>query len=341
MEYESKLDIEIHESELIEVNVNNYETYLEKWLEHLNQDIIEFKASIESENLLDIELSDSDILDMIILFHKWVTYLRNSFVALYDQNLKVKPKKGIRNFSMLLQELNEVVIRKLDAFQRPFSLKYQKNYLKDLSDKLFTKIKLIEDILLEVNVLTMFVSYPADLFLDKFTKVYEEFSSIDFLLQSLIRLDSQRTSTMPIIDLLMEFRLNQVKDCVERANQFFSEERWDKVVTEMRIAFDVVVTWLVRRIQNNSNWKAPIKDGLEILRQKGIITDEFVLNQMKTKNIGLYGFLSIKGHHPNGESTENLADSDLEASYCLELTNAAITYLLKSFKKSPFYEATE
>ena len=137
----------------------------------------------------------------------------------------------------------------------------------------------------------------------------------------------------------MELGLNQVNDCIERAEQFFNEERWDKTVVELRHAFEMVVTWLVRKVQHNSNWKSKTKDGLEILHQTGIITDEYFLKQLKAQNVGLYGFLSIKGHHPDGSSTDNLADSELEATYCKSLADAAIIYLLISFKKSSFYEA--
>lgn len=78
----------------------------------------------------------------------------------------------------------------------------------------------------------------------------------------------------------------------------------------------------------NPNWKGPMKDGLQILKEHYIISDSYILNHFRAKEVGIYGILSIKGVHPEGVSTENLAQTDEEAQYCRNIGIAAIEYIL-------------
>jgi len=104
----------------------------------------------------------------------------------------------------------------------------------------------------------------------------------------------------------------------------------------LRLALELT-NFLIRRVQGNSYWKGCLKDGVEILNEKGIITDKIFLNHFKVSNVGTYGFLSVKESHAEGETTNNLADSDLEAKYCMSLTLNAIQYLLMSFKNYKYF----
>ena len=343
MRFKSKLDYEKQTNDQEQVNKDNCEVYLKQWLESLNDDLVRFFKFIGTKNILSLELDDKDLLDLSSIIHQWVVYATNCF-RLHRRCEKISIEHelvAVIQLVEVVQQFNESTIKKVDEFQRPFSQRYLQTYITNQSNQLITEIEKTGKILRELRIKIHLSPIPMKDLYERTFELMECLTHLIFLLKSLTRLNSQRARSSPISDFLAELGITQAKDCMARAVQFFDEERWDKTVFEMRRAFEIVVTWLVRKIQHDSNWKAPLKDGLHILRQKGIITDDFILNQIRVKDVGLHGLLSIKGVHPNGCSTENFADSDIEATYCMELANSAITYLLESFKKSSFYEVIE
>ena len=341
-DYVPTLDFTEQEAELNQLNEENCESYIKKWLENLKRDHDRFAKFLERENIIILECDENDLLALNMTIHSWIAYLVNCFrvppaykIKYIDQLLTILPLID------LIQQFNELAVKVIDGFQRPSSQRYQQTYIENQSEQVFKEIEEMGKLLMKLRDDIYTTPFPINDAYEGFSITAKCLNNIHFLLNSLIRLNSERVSSSPINDLLVELGINQAKDCVEQAEQFFHEERWDKAVFEMRRAFEIVVTWLVRNVLNNSNWKSMTKDGLEILRQQGIITDDYILNQIKVKDVGLFGLLSIKGVHPEGCSINNLADSDLEATYCISLANAAIKYLLQSFKTSSFFEATE
>lgn len=102
----------------------------------------------------------------------------------------------------------------------------------------------------------------------------------------------------------------------------------------MRNCLEIVVNWIAKQLLGNQEWNATFTDGINILKDKGIISSDIIYNHIRTRTVGIYGVLSEMGVHPDGTSTSNFAKTNNEAMYCKDLASNIIIYLLENYKSS-------
>lgn len=347
MEFKSKVDVTIPVKEASELTDDNIESYIENWFNDLEEDISEFRTNIKNEKLQDLDLDYNDIYDLGIAIKNWFNYIRNSLINItplkdtIDQT-KIISLREVRNLlGDVLAEFNDVIILQLDETAFIHIGKYRRSYLDEVLEKITDSVKKLLELLVEFLRLSLFINWNCQALIKLLLEMGNKLENVLFYYKRFNAISRPIGNSTALKELLGKFQLNQALSRLESAEEFYNMGIWDKAVADMRITLEVVVRELVRKIQNDSNWNSTYGDGIGILFENGIVLDKTTCEHLRAKNIGIYGLLSVKGHHPNDEGSHNLANCEFEAKYFSSLTNNVIEYLLTSFRKSEFYEGEE
>ncbi|MHA1201801.1 MAG: hypothetical protein ACTSQ4_04695 [Candidatus Heimdallarchaeaceae archaeon] len=310
---------------------NNAIKDINEFLEKLKQDIFNFKESADFKTILDEKFEVKDSVVLHDLLTNWYRYLDNVF-NISDTTPTIESKdvetNSLSDFFYVTRKINSLTILNLDSCIVSCHNAYKYQYAKMNSDKIYKLISNNNLVISKLRTELSFVRLEVERIRTLLRQLSLKSNEIVFHLQSLNDIFDSK-DVQPILNLFELFELNQAIDILTKSNQFYIEKRWDKSVHEIRICLEIIVNWAVIKVLNDSNWNSPLKDGLEILKQKGIINDEHILNHFRAKHVGIYGILSIKGVHPDGITNENLAQTEEEAQYCRNIGISVIEYLLK------------
>lgn len=322
-----------------ELDGSNSTKYLELCESFFEKHFTAFIEKLGYKKIISMELNIKDVGILLETCKSGFMYLSNVLIhfpeiVVTNQNF-VEPHRNMTSFA---RQLSLTIVNLLDQIQSIYHQKYLKKHLTSLMDKIMEEIQTCDEILIESALEIQRVRFTKTLIIEKTDETIMKINRIIFYFSTLIdSMEIQHTKS-EVINNLLKFGLNQVKTRISKAESNFNHQEWEKVVQDMRLALELVINFLVRKIQGNKYWDGRTGNGFEILHNKGIITDSIYLNHFKAHKVGVYGILSEKGSHAEGETTDNLANSDLEANYCMSLTLNVIQYLLMSFENSEYYE---
>lgn len=150
-------------------------------------------------------------------------------------------------------------------------------------------------------------------------------------------IDINKSHKFNTLNLLEMLGINSAVSMVKKSNHLFTQENWPETVLNMRIAWEIVVNWLVQQVSSNKNWSGPMVDGLKILKDTKIITED-TFAHLRARSVGIYGYVSLKGAHSDGTTIDNLAKTKHETTYANNLLHNAIEMMLSSFILSEYYK---
>lgn len=344
VEFKSNLDYIPSNTDKKSLKSEKYLETIVKRFSYLKKDIERFEKHIETNNLHDLDIKPEEISTFLIIPQNWLIYITNTLVYTKDKTFKLEDEldKTIRNKLFgFISQIIEIIILNLSKFNITSRNKYQKKYIEDISNKIVDSVLIIKTDLLELWNFLIKKSKDIKEIYRIIKEIHIRMNGTNEYFKSLMNINIRKKKPTKLKQLLTELQLNQASNRLEMAEDAFNGKYWDKAVADMRLVLEMTVTHIVRCITEKPNWKAPLKDGIEILLQRGIILDEITANHFKVKDIGVHGLLSIKGHHADGTTDDNLASSELEARYFMSLTENVIEYLLTSFRESEFYEGEE
>ncbi len=133
----------------------------------------------------------------------------------------------------------------------------------------------------------------------------------------------------PLILRLKNSRKESVVKYIVEAERKANSKDFDGGCHEMRSALEEIVVQLSNDVKQKQR-KRQFKDAIKILEDSKIITPETALT-ITTKQVGLFGWLSIKGVHAEATVKGSSAKSLSEARFALNWGKAVITMLLDAY----------
>lgn len=340
MKFKSTLDPLISDTDRKTLDKKEIAEFLINRFEPLKKGIDKFIGDIKTNDLHELDIKLEDICKYSNLFYDWLTYCLNTFGIIDEEKLKIDSEftslisNTIFNF---IYQINEIIIINLSEFKVSPRLKYPKKYIEEISENILKNVLLIREDLVKLWEVLLKIVKSSKTIYNGILEIQSKINRIYYDFTSLVNIYKRKEISTQLKELLIEFKLNQAFTRLEKAEDSFKEERWDNAVGDMRLVLEMTVIHLVRVILNDNYWNKPFKEGIEILRINGIIKDEITKKHFCDRNISVYSALSMKGHHADGTSDANLANSELEARYFMSLTENVIEYLLASFRESEFH----
>ncbi len=253
----------------------------------------------------------------------------------------------IQKFSAALRSCNNIHIRTieqittiLDHYSHVRLMQFSHNRLLALLNQISTEIQVSDDLMMEIMRITRFIKIHAKMG-PTIIKFQDSISRLQGLFERLSLISILETSS-ELKAMIHDAKFDLILSRIDESENNFTAKKWDESSAKMRQAFEILITNMTRTVLGDKMWKAPVKDGLQVLLENGVIMDQQTLNFIKTREVGFYGFISVKAIHELCElstpDTSSLISSEVEAELCKNLTISVMTYLLRNFLGSKFFK---
>ena len=124
----------------------------------------------------------------------------------------------------------------------------------------------------------------------------------------------------------IDIPLPNVERYVSRAIDDFESGNWEDSVNQVAKAYEAAAYAVADLVVGRKAPRGGFGNAIKALVDRKLI-DENTANTLRVENVGLWGWLCLKGRHAEGAGKGSPADSQEEARFALSWAGAGITFL--------------